>query len=441
MNKSLTTIIAIMLFLTTTPFVFAFFTDVPTSNQFSEAINYAQENNIVEGYEDGTFKPENLINRAEFSKIVINFSLTADNIYGENCFPDVRTEWFAKYICTAKRLGIVEGYDDGLFHPKDNITLTQAGKIIIESLDYESPRDPTIWYEPYMQTLSGGKAIPITISKINEQITRGEMIEIIWRLVENITNKESMNYQNNGLSTPTETPSVTWWKPTPGTTWQWQLTGNINTTYDVDMYDIDLEKTPQKTIDKLHSKNKKVICYFSAGSYEEFRSDAEDFPEEVLGDTLEGWEDEKWLDVSQIDLLAPIMENRLDLAVEKKCDGVEPDNMDGYDNDSGFNLTYKDQVAYSKWIATEAHKRNLSVGLKNGLKQVKDVISYFDFAVNEQCFEYEECDELQPFIDANKAVFGVEYELDTDEFCDQASEMEFSWLKMDYDLDGGRISC
>ena len=148
MNKSLTTIIAIMLFLTTTPFVFAFFTDVPTSNQFSEAINYAQENNIVEGYEDGTFKPENLINRAEFSKIVINFSLTADNIYGENCFPDVRTEWFAKYICTAKRLGIVEGYDDGLFHPKDNITLTQAGKIIIESLDYESPRDPTIWYEP-----------------------------------------------------------------------------------------------------------------------------------------------------------------------------------------------------------------------------------------------------------------------------------------------------
>ncbi|MFA7686082.1 MAG: endo alpha-1,4 polygalactosaminidase, partial [Candidatus Gracilibacteria bacterium] len=331
----------------------------------------------------------------------------------------------------------------GSFRPKDNITLAQGGKIIIESLDYESPRSPNIWYEPYMQTLSDNKAIPITISKINEQITRGEMVELIWRLVENITDKESMVYQNDTLTSSSEEEplSESWWKPTPKTTWQWQLTGDINTAYNVDMYDIDLEETPQKTIDKLHSQNKKVICYFSAGSYEEFRNDAEDFPEEVLGNPLEGWEDEKWLDVSKIDLLAPIMEKRLDLAVEKKCDGVEPDNMDGNNNDSGFDISYKDQIAYSKWIANEAHKRNLSVGLKNGLEQINDVVTYFDFAINEQCFEYEECDNLNPFIKANKAVFGVEYELDTSEFCDQANEMKFSWLKMDYDLDGNRTSC
>ena len=160
-----------------------------------------------------------------------------------------------------------------------------------------------------------------------------------------------------------------------------------------------------------------------------------------MGETLEGWADEKWLDVSNYQKFSDIMEARLDLAVEKNCDGVEPDNMDGYSNDNGFDLSYEDQVVYSKWIADESHKKNLSVGLKNGLEQVEDVIDYFDFAVNEQCFEYEECEELLPFIEEEKAVFGVEYELETSEFCEEANEMLFSWLKMDYDLNGGRISC
>ncbi|EKD63648.1 MAG: hypothetical protein ACD_51C00239G0004 [uncultured bacterium] len=160
-----------------------------------------------------------------------------------------------------------------------------------------------------------------------------------------------------------------------------------------------------------------------------------------MGETLEGWEDEKWLDVSSYQEFASIMEDRLDLAVEKECDGVEPDNMDGYSNDSGFDLTYDDQIIYSKWIAEEAHERNLSVGLKNALDQIDDLVDYFDFAVNEQCFEYDECESLTEFIDQNKAVFGVEYELEPEEFCAQANEMDFSWLKMDYELDGGRIGC
>lgn len=418
----------------------ASFVDVSSTSEFAKAINYAQENNIVEGYEDGTFKSENLINRAEFSKIIINFTFPEEEIYGDDCFPDVKTEWFAKYVCTAKRNGVIQGYNDGLFRPENDLTFVEASKIISLSLNYGLTGDADIWYKNYVQKLSDQKAIPVTITELNKKITRGEMVEIIWRLIENISDKESMIYQGDDLSF-TSRAVGSWWEPKPKTSWQWQLTGNINTSYDVDMYDVDLEETSQETIDELHSQNKKVICYFSAGSYEEFRSDADDFPEEVLGDTLEGWEDERWVDVSQIDLLSPIMRKRLDLAVEKKCDGVEPDNMDGYENDSGFDLTYEDQVAYSKWIANEAHERNLSVGLKNGLEQIEDVISYFDFAINEQCFEYKECQDLQPFIDANKAVFGVEYELDPAEFCDQANEMGFSWLKMDYDLDGDRISC
>ncbi len=231
------------------------------------------------------------------------------------------------------------------------------------------------------------------------------------------------------------------YQPKPGDSWQWQLSGNIDTSYNVDMYDIDLFDTPKETIEILHARDIKVICYFSAGSWEKFRSDAKDFPKEVLGKKLKDWPNEKWLDISNYDLFARIMEKRLDLAVEKGCDGVEPDNVDGYQNKNGFGLKYNDQLRYNRWIAAQAHARGLSIGLKNDLDQIEDLVDYFDFAVNEQCFQYSECELLEPFIKKDKAVFGVEYELDTRKFCEKAKKMNYSWLKMRYELEGRRIAC
>ena len=237
------------------------------------------------------------------------------------------------------------------------------------------------------------------------------------------------------------TTTVSWYQPKPGISWQWQLSGNINTSYNVDLYDVDLVETPQGTIDLLHIRGAKVICYFSAGTFEEYREDAYLFPAEVIGKQLEGWPDEKWLDIVHFSRFASIIQSRLDLAVQKKCDGVEPDNVDGYDNDTGFDLTYADQLIYNRWLAEEAHARGLAIALKNDLAQVNALVDYFDFAVNEQCFEYEECDQLLPFITQNKAVLGVEYELGTDEFCKQANELNFSWLQMEYELAGSRVAC
>ena len=125
----------------------------------------------------------------------------------------------------------------------------------------------------------------------------------------------------------TEEPD-TIWQPVPGTSWQWQLMGDINTSHDVEMYDIDLFDTPQSIIDELHAEGRIVICYFSAGTYEDWRADAGDFPEAVLGEGLDEWPGERWLDIRQLDILEPIMKARLELAVEKACDGVEPDNVD-----------------------------------------------------------------------------------------------------------------
>ena len=232
-----------------------------------------------------------------------------------------------------------------------------------------------------------------------------------------------------------------WYEPKMGASWQLQLAENVNTSYDVDLYDLDLVEIPQSAIDELHSRGIKVICYFSAGSWESFRTDADNFPKEVIGKALEGWPDENWLDISQYEKFAGIMRKRLDLAVQKKCDGVDADNVDGYSNDNGFNLTYLNQLNYNKWLAGEAHKRNLSIALKNDLNQVKDLADYFDFAINEQCFYYDECILLSPFIEKGKAVLGVEYALDANDFCEEANSLNFSWLKMNRNLDGSRISC
>jgi hypothetical protein len=135
------------------------------------------------------------------------------------------------------------------------------------------------------------------------------------------------------------------------------------------------------------------------------------------------------------------MESRLDLAVQKGCDGVEPDNVDGYTNDTGFPLSYEDQLTFNIWLANEAHARELSVGLKNDLEQIQELLPYFDWALNEQCFQYEECEQLVPFIQSGKAVFGVEYELQPGDFCPQANAMNFDFLKKHIQLDAWRVAC
>ncbi len=119
------------------------------------------------------------------------------------------------------------------------------------------------------------------------------------------------------------------------------------------------------------------------------------------------------------------MGKRMDLAVTKKSDGVDPDNMDGYTQNSGYTISYNDQLVYNRMIASEAHKRGLGVGLKNNLEQIKDLVDDFDWAVNEQCFKFNECDMLVPFIDQNKPVYGIEYEVKPSKFCSKAIAYNF----------------
>lgn len=206
---------------------------------------------------------------------------------------------------------------------------------------------------------------------------------------------------------PTGTPGG-WWRPDRALGWQWQLSGTINTGYAVQAYDIDLFDTPVATITGLHGAGRRVICYFSAGSSENWRSDDANFTESDRGKALDGWAGERWLRTDSATVRA-VMTARLDLARAKGCDAVEADNVDGYANANGLGLTAAMQLDYNRFLATEAHRRELAIGLKNDLDQVAALQPAFDFAVNEQCHEYSECGGYSAFLDAGKPVLVAEY--------------------------------
>ena len=230
------------------------------------------------------------------------------------------------------------------------------------------------------------------------------------------------------------------WQPRPGVAWQWQLNGRLDTSVDVPVYDIDGFDQSRATVGALHDEGRKVICYVSTGAWEDWRPDAKKFPKSVIGKG-NGWEGERWLDIRRTDVLEPLMAARLDMCREKGFDAVEPDNMDGYKNSTGFPLKAADQLRYNRLVARLAHDRGMAVGLKNDLDQIPALVEDFDFAVNEQCAQYGECAAMKPFIAADKAVFHVEYELPTSRFCPETRRLRFSSMLKKYDLDAWRRPC
>jgi Tol biopolymer transport system component len=264
----------------------------------------------------------------------------------------------------------------------------------------------------------------------------------LWRIA-----VPSSVYLPLALRNATSAPS-SWWRPSVNTTWQWQL-GNlpIDQSFAVDMYDIDMFDNDASTVAALRAQGRMVICYISVGSWEDWRPDAADFPSSVLGNDYQGWPGEKWLDVRQIDLLAPIMRTRFDQCQAKGFDGIEPDNIDGYTNNTGFPLSYQDQLNYNIWLVNEAHARGLSIGLKNDDEQASDLLPYFDWAMTEDCFADDWCSEMMPFTSSGKAVFAAEYtDMMTenkflDIVCPQAQALQFSAILKNRDLDAWRQAC
>jgi hypothetical protein len=230
-----------------------------------------------------------------------------------------------------------------------------------------------------------------------------------------------------------------------GATWQWQLTGlPLDTSFDVAAYDIDMFDSAPSLIDALHGDGRVVICYFSAGSWEDFRPDAGAFPNGAKGAPLDPpFQEELWLDVRDA-TVRDLMRARLDLAATKGCDAVEPDNVDGYANTNGLGLSAADQLDYNRFIADEAHARGMSVGLKNDIDQLDDLVDDFDWALNEECYAYDECDAYEGnFLAQNKAVFHAEYVAASElgAMCAVTQPLGLSSLIKNIDLDAYAVPC
>ncbi|RDW90942.1 hypothetical protein BP5796_02107 [Coleophoma crateriformis] len=258
------------------------------------------------------------------------------------------------------------------------------------------------------------------------------------------------NSTASSIPTPTGSDSAIWC-PSAGTTWQIVLSSSPkDTALNVQAYDIDLFDNTAATIKTFKDTGHKVICYFSAGTFEDWREDAESFQVTDKGSAMEGWAGEWWLDTNSPNVRA-IMAKRIDLAVTKGCDAIDPDNMDAYGNNGGgLNLQSSDAINYITYLATIAHSKGLAIGLKNaGAIVSPSIVEIVDFAVNEQCAEYSECSAWQAFISANKPVFAIEYttstidiaSVSTNTACSTVNMAGFSTLLKNMILDDWLIAC
>jgi hypothetical protein len=231
------------------------------------------------------------------------------------------------------------------------------------------------------------------------------------------------------------------WVPRPRPTWQWQLSGRLDSTVAAHVYDIDLFDHGAAVVARLKARARRVVCYTSLGTAERGRADAGALPRRVIGKPLPDWPGERWLDVRRLGVLRPWIERRLDLCRRKGFDAVEPDNVDAYANDSGFPLSAGDQLRFNRFVARAAHARGLAVALKNDLDQAAALEPDFDFAIVEQCFEYDECDRLAPFVAAGKPVLVAEYALPRSDFCRRARAAGLVAVRKRLDLGAWRRPC
>ncbi|KAH6983619.1 glycoside hydrolase superfamily [Ilyonectria sp. MPI-CAGE-AT-0026] len=261
------------------------------------------------------------------------------------------------------------------------------------------------------------------------------------------------HHSNGGDSLTPGNNAASMWQPAVGDSWQIVLLKPIKVvdgivTPDVKIYDLDVYDNDADTIEALQHSGKKVICYFSAGSWENWRDDKNDFEKADLGKVLDGWPDERWIDVRSNNV-RKIMKKRIKLAADKGCDAIDPDNVDGFQNDNGLDLTAEDAIDFVKFLSETASSYNMSTGLKNAVDIIADVLEHVHFAVNEQCVEYSECEAYTAFIKADKPVFHIEYPAGTpnkvstsaiEEICSHsgkaAGTKSFSTVIKKMDLDG-----
>jgi len=250
------------------------------------------------------------------------------------------------------------------------------------------------------------------------------------------------------------------WVPRPSDLWQWDLSGKatvdpvpcsradcpLDNRTEPNWVDFDPLNAQQgdcaagragsscdealavRTVAGYHARGVHVVCYVDVGTAEDWRLDVGNGnfhvldtdlssdrlrPSDLLGNNS-GWPGEKWFNTNPTGpayvFLQKMMISRFKLARRAGCDAIEPDNLDVSENPgTGVNETVAQDDEYAEWIANTVHSLGMSVAQKNFEDQSRRLEPYFDFVIEEQCYQYLDCGDLQPYIARGKGVFDVEY--------------------------------
>jgi hypothetical protein len=193
----------------------------------------------------------------------------------------------------------------------------------------------------------------------------------------------------------------------PDMSLQYQITDQLDTEVDAELFVVDLFATSQAQLARLHEKGRVVIAYVSVGSLEPWREDAARFPRATVGAPLASYPNEAWLDTRSAEVRR-LMEARFDRAVALGFDGLFASTLGAHQASSGFPLTESDELDYARFLARTAHVRALSIGLSGDFELAERLASEFDFVIAEGCIARAYCDELAPLLARGLPVFDLE---------------------------------
>ncbi|MBB5648911.1 endo alpha-1,4 polygalactosaminidase [Pedobacter cryoconitis] len=262
--------------------------------------------------------------------------------------------------------------------------------------------------------------------------------------------KESANNGDNNVASGNQDQAaqVSWWQPKAGVTFDWCLDDLKNSdTFTAEVVDVDAFTTTAQQVAALHAQGKKVIAYISAGTIEDDRPDINLLPKEVIGQVYPEWPKERWLDIRQREKLRPWLNSRIDRILSKGFDAIEPDNLDSYSNETGFDISINDTKLYCDFLIKLAHDKGLGIGQKNVPELSAEYSKKFDWVLTEDAFDQKWENDVKPYITQNKPVFAVEYTDQTSQstfsntICPKAKNLKYSAILKKRGLDKWVFKC
>jgi hypothetical protein len=159
------------------------FSDVQVDDPICDALNYVRKEGIFTGYPDGTFKPDQAINRAEAVKVItegFDYEILEDPGTDLGFIDVIIGEWYMQYLYTAKEAGIIEGYPDGTYRPEDTVNYVEMMKIFLETAnaELEEPPADAAWYREYVDYASMNNLV--VYEDLDSGMTRGDVAQLFY---------------------------------------------------------------------------------------------------------------------------------------------------------------------------------------------------------------------------------------------------------------------